>query len=114
MQEKLRIYLSEDNQIPNTEKELRDSINSPQFLQLINAFRFIIIPFHPLIFIFSFHSSFALQSGELGAILTRLDFPDDVTKAANEGDIQSFAQALTNYYKSSREDSSDPAMDIDE
>ncbi len=41
MQEKLRVYLPEGNTILTTEKELRDSIQSPQFRQIVNAFRFV-------------------------------------------------------------------------
>jgi hypothetical protein len=41
VQEKLRVYLPEDNAIPSTEQELRESIQSPQFRQVVNAFRFV-------------------------------------------------------------------------
>ncbi len=41
MQEKLRVHLPENNTIPSTEKELRESIQSPQFRQVVSAFRFV-------------------------------------------------------------------------
>jgi hypothetical protein len=41
VQEKFRVHLPEGNIIPNTEKELRESIQSSQFRQIVNAFRFV-------------------------------------------------------------------------
>jgi 26S proteasome regulatory subunit N13 len=92
VQEKLRVYLPEGNLIFSTEKELRDSIQSPQFRQIVNAF------------------STALQSGELGPILIQSGFPDDVTKAASQGDLHAFAKAIEKHSKSSNDD----PMDINE
>jgi len=69
-----------------------------------------------LFFIFSFSFSTVLQSGELGPVLVQFNFPEDVTKAANQGDLQAFAQALEKYYKTSNDKinekkSSDNTMD---
>ncbi|CAF2809551.1 unnamed protein product [Rotaria sp. Silwood2] len=94
VQEKLLAHLPEGSTVPNTEKELKESIQSPQFRQAVSAF------------------SAALQSGELGPLLVQFDFPDDVVTAANEGDLQAFAQALEKHYKKSNEKkSSDNTMD---
>ncbi|CAF0810620.1 unnamed protein product [Rotaria sordida] len=94
VQEKLRAHLPEDNTIPNTEEELKESIQSPQFRQIVSAF------------------SVALQSGELGPVLIQFGLPDDAIKAANQGDLQAFAQALEKHYKKSHEEkSSDNTMD---
>ncbi len=86
MQEKLRAHLPEGTTILSTEKELRESIQSPQFRQAVTAF------------------SAALQSGELGAVLVQFHFPDEVTKAANQGDLQAFADALKKHYQTSTEE----------
>lgn len=99
--------------MPSTEKELRESISSPQFLQMVNAFRFVIFSPTQFIHFLLFSFSFALQSRELGAVLTQSGFPDDVIQAANQGDIPSFAQALNNYYKTSAENN-DHSMETDE
>lgn len=39
VQEKLRAHLPEGTTLPSTEKELRDSIQSPQFRQAVSVFR---------------------------------------------------------------------------
>jgi len=58
------------------------------------------------------HFSVALQSGALGPVLAQFNFPDEVTNAANQGDLQAFAQALEKHYKKSNEKkSSDTTMD---
>ena len=41
MQEKLRAHLPEGNTLPSTEKDLRESIQSPQFRQAVSAFGFV-------------------------------------------------------------------------
>jgi hypothetical protein len=41
VQEKLRVHLPDGIIILNTEKELRESIQSPQFRQAVSAFRFV-------------------------------------------------------------------------
>ncbi|CAF2914388.1 unnamed protein product [Rotaria sp. Silwood2] len=89
VQEKLLAHLPEGSTVPNTEKELKESIQSPQFRQAVSAF------------------SAALQSGELGPLLVQFDFPDDVVTAANEGDLQAFAQALEKHYKKSSDNTMD-------
>jgi hypothetical protein len=54
-----------------------------------------------------------LQSGELSPILIQLDFPDDVVKAASQGDLQAFVKAIEKYYQTIEEKkSSDNTMDI--
>ncbi len=63
----------------------------------------------------------ALQSGELGPVLTQSGFPAEITKAASQGDLQAFAKAIEKYYQISddeldqqQEKSSDDPMDINE
>ncbi len=54
-----------------------------------------------------------LQSGELSPILIQLDFPDDVVKAASQGDLQAFVKEIEKYYQTIEEKkSSDNTMDI--
>ena len=48
-------------------------------------------------------SSAALQAGQLGSVLTGLNFSADVIQAANQGDVQAFAQALEKHYQSSND-----------
>ncbi|CAF2193788.1 unnamed protein product [Rotaria magnacalcarata] len=89
VQEKIRAHLPENATLLNTEKELKESIQTPQFKQTVTAF------------------SVALQSRELGPVLVRFGFSDEVIKAANQGDLQAFAQALEKHYNKS----SDTTMD---
>lgn len=82
----------------SSERELRDSIQSPQFRQAVSTF------------------GVALQTGQLGPVLAQFGLPDDAIAAANQGDIQAFAQAMEKHYKKSNEQgedkkSSDNTMD---
>jgi 26S proteasome regulatory subunit N13 len=54
--------------------------------------------------------SAALQTGELGPVLAQFGLPEEAVTAANEGDIQAFAQAMEKHYKKK---SSDDTMDTD-
>ncbi|CAF4511793.1 unnamed protein product [Rotaria socialis] len=85
VQESLRAHLPEGSTITGSEKELRDSIQSPQFRQAVGTF------------------SVALQTGQLGPVLAQFGLPDEAITAANEGDIQAFAQAMEKHFKKSNE-----------
>jgi hypothetical protein len=69
--------------------------------------------------LFFFHeysiSSVALQSGQLAPVLMQFNFPNDVLQAANQGNVQAFAQALEKHNKTSSNQakSSDTTMDTD-
>lgn len=89
VQEQLRAHLPEGNSITGSEKELRDAIQSPQFRQAVSTF------------------GVALQTGQLGPVLAQFGLPDDAIAAANQGDIQAFAQAMEKRYKKSNEESDD-------
>lgn len=72
---------------------------------------------------FFFHLNFfnllfsvALQSGQLGPVLAQFGLPEEAITAANQGDLQTFAQAMEKHYKKSNEDNdekkpSDSTMD---
>lgn len=49
----------------------------------------------------------ALQTGQLGPVLAQFGLPDDAVAAANEGDLQAFAQAMEKRYKKSNEEGGD-------
>ncbi|CAF3564199.1 unnamed protein product [Rotaria sordida] len=98
IQETLRTHLPEGSTISVSENELRESIQSPQFRQAVSAF------------------SVALQTGQLGPVLAQFGLPEEAITAANQGDIQAFAQAMEKHYKKTNEESdekksSDNTMD---
>ncbi len=55
----------------------------------------------------SFFSLFsvALQTGELGPVLAQFGLPEEAITAANQGDLQAFAQAMEKHYKKPNEES---------
>ncbi len=60
--------------------------------------------------------SVALQTGQLGPVLAQFGLPEEAITAANEGDLQAFAQAMEKHYKKPNEEteekkSSDNTMD---
>jgi len=81
VQESLRAHLPDGSTISGSEKELRESIQSPQFRQAVSTF------------------SVALQTGELGPVLAQFGLPEEAITAANQGDLQAFAQAMEKHYK---------------
>ncbi|CAF1319094.1 unnamed protein product [Adineta ricciae] len=95
VQETLRSHLPDGSTIPGTEKELRDSIQSPQFRQAVSTF------------------GVALQTGQLGPVLAQFGLPEEAITAANQGDIQAFAQAMEKHYKKDNDEKkpSDNTMD---
>lgn len=57
-----------------------------------------------------------MQTGQLGPVLAQFGLPEEAIVAANQGDIQAFAQAMEKHYKKSNEGSeekksSDNTMD---
>ncbi len=68
------------------------------------------------IFLFTLSFSVALQTGQLGPVLAQFGLPEEAITAANEGDIQAFAEAMEKYYNKSNEENdekkpSDSTMD---
>lgn len=62
---------------PNTIKQqLKDTLASPQFQQALSMF------------------SNALQSGQLGPVVSQFKLSDDAVEAANSGDLEQFVKAL--------------------
>lgn len=59
------------------------------------------------------HSSVALQTGQLGPVLAQFGLPAEAVAAANQGDLQAFAQAMEKHYKKDGNDKkpSDNTMD---
>lgn len=68
--------------LPTTEsgdtakKQLKDTISSPQFQQALSMF------------------STALQSGQLGPVVSQFELNSDAVAAANTGDLEQFVKAL--------------------
>lgn len=94
VQERLRAHLPEGQTIPTSERELRESIQSPQFRQAVSTF------------------GMALQTGQLGSVLSHFNLPEEAINAANQGDLRAFAQAMEKHYrKDDEKKSSDSTMD---
>ncbi|CAF0966492.1 unnamed protein product [Didymodactylos carnosus] len=95
IQEKLIPHMPEGELLPKTEYELRQSIQSPQFRQAVSAF------------------SVALQTGQLGPVLSQFGLPPDVVQAANKGDISAFAKAMEKHYKKDKDSSTNDNTNMD-
>ncbi|XP_050407502.1 proteasomal ubiquitin receptor ADRM1-B [Patella vulgata] len=76
IQRQLVPYLPEGETLPKTEGELRNTISSPQFQQALSSF------------------SSALQSGDLGPLMTQFGLGEDVANAAAQGDMEAFVKAM--------------------
>ncbi|XP_046377493.1 proteasomal ubiquitin receptor ADRM1-like [Haliotis rufescens] len=76
IQKKLVEFLPEGESLPKTETELKNTIQSPQFSQALTSF------------------SAALQSGQLGPLMTQFGLGEDVANAAAEGDLEAFVKAM--------------------
>lgn len=85
-------FLPEVNDLSNSEQEIRETIQSPQFKQALSTF------------------SHALQSGQLGPLIQQFGLGSAATNAAAKGDIFAFVQALQDSEKSK---SSNQATDDD-
>lgn len=60
----------------NAKKQLKDTISSPQFQQALSSF------------------STALQSGQLGPVVSQFQLSNEAVAAANTGDLEQFVKAL--------------------
>lgn len=60
----------------NSKKQLKDTIASPQFQQALSSF------------------SSALQSGQLGPVVSQFQLSAEAVAAANSGDLEQFVKAL--------------------
>lgn len=60
----------------NAKKQLKDTIQSPQFQQALSSF------------------STALQSGQLGPVVSQFQLNPEAIAAANTGDLEQFVKAL--------------------
>jgi len=81
--------------LPKNEQELRNTLTTPQFKKAMSSF------------------SHALQSGQLGPLMKQFDLPSEVTVAAAQGDLLSFAKAMESHAKSKKaEKKSDDSEDM--
>lgn len=84
----------------NAKKQLKDTISSPQFQQALSMF------------------STALQSGQLGPVVSQFQLNTDAIAAANTGDLEQFVKALekssTTTGKGKEEKDSDKATPMEE
>ncbi|CAG5124948.1 unnamed protein product [Candidula unifasciata] len=76
IQERLVPYLPEGETLPKTEEGLRSTIQSPQFQQALSSF------------------GSALQSGQLGPLMSQFGLGEDVANAAALGDVEAFVKAM--------------------
>lgn len=60
----------------NAKQQLKDTISSPQFQQALSMF------------------STALQSGQLGPVVSQFELSSEAVAAANTGDLEQFVKAL--------------------
>lgn len=94
VQERLIKFLPEGESLPKTEAELRNTVSSPQFQQALSSF------------------SAALQSGQLGPLMSQFELGDDVATAAAQGDVEAFVKAMQEQQKKSDEkEKKDEVMD---
>ncbi|XP_052225982.1 proteasomal ubiquitin receptor ADRM1-like isoform X1 [Dreissena polymorpha] len=86
VQQRLIPFLPEGGALPKSEEELRATITSPQFKQALSSF------------------SSALQSGQLGPLMSQFGLGEDVANAAAQGDIEAFVKAMQANKKSKDKD----------
>jgi len=87
VQERLVPFLPEGESLPKTEEELRNTVQSPQFQQALSSF------------------SSALQSGQLGPLMSQFGLGEDVANAAAQGDMEAFVKAMQEATKKKDDDS---------
>jgi len=92
VQEKLIKYLPEGDVLPKNEEELKNTFTTPQFKRAMSSF------------------GEALQSGQLGPLLSQFNLPTDVMNAAAQGNLEEFAKAMEKHSKKSK-DEKDEKMD---
>lgn len=96
VQQRLVPYLPEGEVLPKSEEELRATVSSPQFQQALSSF------------------SSALQSGQLGPLMTQFGLGEDVANAAAQGDLEAFVKAMQAQQKPKEEKKTEPEeMDQD-
>lgn len=95
IQERLMQHMPESEILPKNEKELRDTMTSPQFKKALSSF------------------CMALRSGQLGPLFKQFNLPDEVSNAAAQGNLEAFAKAMEAHAKVKKEKKSgeDDAMD---
>ncbi|KAK6967714.1 adhesion regulating molecule 1 [Biomphalaria glabrata] len=86
VQKRLIPYLPEGESLPKTEEELRNTVQSPQFQQALSSF------------------SSALQSGQLGPLMSQFGLGEDVANAAAQGDMEAFVKAMQEAGKKKEKD----------
>lgn len=69
----------------NKKQQLKETLSSPQFQQALSMF------------------SNALQSGQLGPVVSQFQLNAEAVAAANSGDLEQFVKALENAHKKSTE-----------
>ncbi|XP_014681036.1 PREDICTED: proteasomal ubiquitin receptor ADRM1-like isoform X2 [Priapulus caudatus] len=96
-QRQLMPLMPHGSELPQTIDELRRTIQSPQFQQALSTF------------------SVALQSGQLGPLMSQFQLGESVTTAAAQGDVEAFVRALqaTQGGVGSKEDKSEEKKESD-
>ncbi|XP_046860321.1 proteasomal ubiquitin receptor ADRM1-like isoform X2 [Xenia sp. Carnegie-2017] len=87
-------FLPAGEDLPQEESQLLETLKSPHFQQSLHAF------------------SAALQSGQLGPIMSQFQLPQNAIEAFNRGDVQAVAQALQE--NSKVEENKEPEKDDDD
>lgn len=81
----LQNHLPDVDSVNNSKDQLKDTLKSPQFQQALSMF------------------SSALQSGQLGPVVSQFQMSPEVVAAANSGDIEQFVKALEKSVKDKKE-----------
>jgi hypothetical protein len=76
IQEKLIKFLPDAEILPKNEAELKKHLTTPQFKKAMSSF------------------GSALQSGQLGTLMTQFNLPEQVSLAAAQGNLEAFAKAM--------------------
>lgn len=93
--ESLLAHLPTIESSDNSKKQLKDTISSPQFQQALSMF------------------SSALQSGQLGPVVSQFELSPDAVAAANSGDLEQFVKALEKTNAAKKDDSTETPMEED-
>jgi 26S proteasome regulatory subunit N13 len=84
IQERLTQYLPESDILSKDEKELRTTLTTPQFKKAMNSF------------------GSALQSGQLGPLMSQFNLPESVSLAAAQGNLEAFAKAMEQHSQTTK------------
>jgi len=93
VQERLKPFLPAVENLPSTDKEIRETIQSAQFKQALSVF------------------SAALSSGQLGPLMQQFELNKSAVDAAAKGDIVAFVKALQESKVGKTEEEEDMALD---